>query len=213
MEIRFDHLVVAARSLPEAVAWVESRLGVPMEPGGRHELMGTHNRLLSLGPGRFLEVIAIDPEAPPPGRPRWFDLDSRSMQERLAHGPALVTWVVRTDDIEAAARATAGGKPDILALSRGSYRWRIGVPPGGALAQGGCSPTVIQWASSHPGEALPDVGCRMERLVLRHPEAPATLNALHAAGLDPGEPIEAHRTGLGLEARVRTPHGIVEISA
>ena len=213
MEIRFDHLVVAARNLAEGVAWVESRLGVPMGPGGKHELMGTHNRLLSLGPGRFLEAIAIDPEAPPPARPRWFDLDSPSMQERLAQGPALLTWVVRTDDIDAATRTTAGGKPDILALSRGAYRWRIGVPPSGALALGGCSPTVIQWASAHPGEALADVGCRMERLVLRHPEAPATLHALHAAGLDPAEPVEAHRAGQALEARIRTPRGIVEISA
>jgi hypothetical protein len=61
MEIRFDHLVVAARELAVGVAWVESRLGVPMGAGGRHDVMGTHNRLLSLGPGRFLEVIAIDP--------------------------------------------------------------------------------------------------------------------------------------------------------
>ena len=213
MQIRFDHLVVAARALDEGVAWAESRLGVPMGPGGKHELMGTHNRLLSLGPGRFLEVIAIDPEAPPPGRPRWFDLDSPSMQERLARAPALVTWVVRTGDIEAAVKVTAGGKPDILALSRGAYRWRIGVPPSGALAQDGCSPTVIQWAGAHPGESLPDVACRMERLVLRHPEAPATLQLLHAAGLDPVEPIEAHRIGQALLARIRTPRGIVEISA
>ena len=213
MEIRFDHLVVAARALAEGVAWVESRLGVPMGHGGKHELMGTHNRLLSLGPGRFLEVIAIDPEAAPPGRPRWFDLDSPPMQERLAKAPALVTWVVRSDDIDAAVKATAGGRPDILALSRGAYRWRIGVPASGALAQNGCSPTVIQWSTAHPSEALPDVGCRMERLVLRHPEAPATLQALHAAGLDRAEPIEAQRSGKPLEARVRTPRGIVEISA
>jgi hypothetical protein len=53
----------------------------------------------------------------------------------------------------------------------------------------------------------------MERLVLSPPEAPATLHALHAAGLDPAEPIEAHRAGEGLEARIRTPRGIVEISA
>jgi hypothetical protein len=55
--------------------------------------MGTHNRLLKLGAGRFLEVIAIDPEAPAPGRRRWFDLDAPFMRQRLARGPDLIHWV------------------------------------------------------------------------------------------------------------------------
>lgn len=211
MEIRFDHLVVAARDLQEGVAWVESRLGVPMGAGGRHDLMGTHNRLLSLGPGRFLEVIAIDPVAPPPARPRWFELDDPAMRARLAQGPALVTWVARTDDIGAAIAATASGKPEILALARGDFRWRIGVPASGTLAQAGVSPTMIQWDTHHPSEVLADPGCRLERLVLRHSQAPATLRALRAAGLVDSDPIEALPEGLGLEAHIRTPHGIVEI--
>lgn len=210
MEIRFDHLVIAARSLAEGVQWVEAKLGAPMGPGGRHDLMGTHNRLLSLGPGRFLEVIAIDPDAPPPGRPRWFDLDAPAMQARLARGPALVTWVARAGDIEAAVAATAVGKPEILALSRGPYRWRIGVPASGALAQAGTAPTVIQWLTEHPAAALADVGCRLEKLVLRHRAAGATLDALHAAGLDSAEPVHA-QAGEGMEAHIRTPRGIVEI--
>ena len=43
-----DHLVVAARTLEEGAAWVEAKLGVPMAGGGKHDLMGTHNRLLRL---------------------------------------------------------------------------------------------------------------------------------------------------------------------
>ena len=31
-----------------------------MVPGGKHAFMGTHNCLLGLGPGFYLEVIAID---------------------------------------------------------------------------------------------------------------------------------------------------------
>ena len=65
-----DHLVVVARTLDEGAAWVESRLGAALAEGGKHELMATHNRLLSLGPAAYLEVMAIDPEAPPPARPR-----------------------------------------------------------------------------------------------------------------------------------------------
>ena len=211
MEIRIDHLVVAARALPEGVAWVESRLGVPMGPGGRHDLMGTHNRLLSLGPGRFLEVIAVDPGAPSPGRPRWFDLDAPYMRERLDEGPALVTWVVRTDAIEGAMAAAAVGTPEILSLARGAYRWRIGVPASGALALGGISPAVIQWEGDPPSAALDDTGCRLETLVLGHVQAGAVVSALRAAGLAADEPVKARGEGPALDARIRTPRGIVDI--
>jgi hypothetical protein len=210
--IVFDHLVVGARTLDEGARWVEARLGVAMSPGGKHVAMGTHNRLLSLGPGRFLEVIATDPDAALPGRPRWFELDTPAMSERLARSPALIHWVARTDDIARATEATAAGRCEVLAMQRGNFRWRIGVPPSGSLAQDGIAPTIIQWdAGGHPSEFLPDAGCRLEALVLAHPEARATLQALKDAGLDPADPVLAGNTGRGLSARIRTPRGIVAI--
>ena len=116
------------------------------------------------------------------------------------------------DDIEASLSAVTGARLEILPLSRGAYRWRIGVPPSGALAQAGTSPTPIQWETERPTAALPDAGCRLEKLVLAHPDAPAGLAALRAAGLDPDEPVEARREGPhGLQAQVRTPRGIVVI--
>jgi Glyoxalase-like domain len=213
MDLRFDHLVIAARALAEGVEWVERRLGVDMGPGGKHDVMGTHNRLLALGPGRFLEVMAIDPEAQPPMQPRWFDLDSPAMQVRLARGPALIHWVARTDDIEAAvAAATAtADAPEIIPVSRGKFRWKIGVPSDGRLTAGGISPTIIQWFSAHPAGVLPDAGCRLESLVLRHPEAPAILHRLRFAGLAAEDPVQAHHEGIGLEAHIRTPRGMVDI--
>jgi len=209
--IELDHLVVAARTLEEGVAWVEARLGVAMGAGGKHVLMSTHNRVLNLGSRRFLEVIAVDPGAPPPGRPRWFSLDEPEMAERLARGPALIHWVARSDDIEGAVRATATAETEILSLARGAYRWKMGVPRSGRLAQQGIVPTLIQWEGAHPCDAAPETGCRLERLVLRHPEAARTLHALRAAGLGGDEPVEAREEGAGLEARIRAPKGIVEL--
>lgn len=209
--IELDHIVVAARTLDEGAAWIEHRLGVPTVPGGKHAFMGTHNRLLFLGPGRYLELIAVDPEAEPPPRPRWFGLDAPETIERLEQGPALIHWVVRTDDIGSAIAATALGRPEILALSRGSYRWKIGVPPSGSLALGGIAPTAIQWQGAHPSGELPESGCRLEALVLRHAEAAHTLHVLRQAGLSPDEPVEPRSDGAGLEARIRTPRGIVEL--
>jgi hypothetical protein len=212
MALHLDHLVIAARNLDEDAAWLESRLGVPLSGGGRHEAMGTHNRLLSLGQGSYLEVIAIDPEGTAPSRPRWFDLDSPAMQERLAGGPSLVTWAIRSGDIESTVRDIAGGGLDILPMARGSYRWRIGVPPSGALPQAGTMPTILQWETEPPAAALPDAGCRIEKLLLHHPQAPSTLAALREAGLGREAAVEARNEAPpGVVARIRTPRGIVEI--
>ena len=164
MTRELDHLVVAARTLEEGGAWIAERLGVRTVPGGRHELMGTHNRLLSLGERRYLEVIAVDPEAPPPPRPRWFGLDGAAMKARLEAGPALIHWVERTPDIEEALRDYPEAV-EVLDLSRGEYRWRIGVPPDGRLPCGGACPTLIQWQGAlHPADRLPASGCELLEL-------------------------------------------------
>ena len=209
--IELDHLVVAAATLAEGVAWVEERLGVTMGPGGKHAAMGTHNRLIALGPGRFLEVIAIDPEAPPPGRTRWLTLDAPATRARLEKGPALIHWVVRTDDIVRAVAAISPDAVEILTLSRGDYRWRMGVPRDGSLVRDGIAPTVIQWESRQPAEALAPSGCTLERLELHHREAHSTMQNLRKAGLSTLDPVEAHEGAPALVAHIRAPRGIVAL--
>lgn len=170
-----DHLVVAARTLDEGSRWVESRLGVAMAGGGRHELMGTHNRLLRLDRRRYLEVIAIDPHAPAPARPRWFELDTPAMQARLASSPALIHRVDRTGDIEAALRGSAEAL-DILSLARGPYRWRMGVRPDGRLPGNGAA-TLIEWQGGlHPWDALPETGVSLLELRMRRGALSATFD-------------------------------------
>ena len=170
----FDHLVVAAKTLDEGAAWVESKLGATPVPGGKHPVMGTHNRLLFIGPGRFLEVIAVDPDARDPGRPRWFDLDDPAMRARPARAPALIHWVERTDDMDAALRGYS--QPvEVLPLERGRYRWRIGVPVDGSRPGGGTLPTLIQWEGGlHPADALPDSGIRLDAFTHRDGRLEAT---------------------------------------
>jgi hypothetical protein len=171
--------------------------------------MGTHNRLLSLGPERYLELIAVDPAAPRPPRPRWFALDTAAMAGRLAGGPALVHWVLRTDDIERDAAFGAAG--EVLEMQRGDYRWRIAVPADGALADEGTRPTLIQWLGERPPRALPDVGIRLQRLVLRHSGAPSTLEALRGGGFAQAACVEASAEGPALCAQLRTPRGVATL--
>ena len=161
--IELDHLVVAARSLQEGAEWIERQLGIAPVAGGKHAAMGTHNRLLGLGERTYLEVIAIDEAAAAPARPRWFALDTAPMRARLAMGPALIHWVVRSDDLDADV-AKSDEPLDILSMTRGDFRWRIGVPPDGRLPANGSQPTLIQWeGEAHPAGRLPDSGCRLLR--------------------------------------------------
>ncbi|MCW5636298.1 MAG: VOC family protein [Rubrivivax sp.] len=177
--VEVDHLVVAAATLDQGVAWCESTLGAVPGPGGRHALFGTHNRLLRIDseafPAAYLEIIAIDPDAPRPARPRWFGLDDSALKASLAAaGPRLLHVVVRAAQLDArlAALASAGVDAGIaIAASRekpqGQLRWRIAVRPDGALLHGGALPTLIEWAGVHPTRAMPPTPVRLAGLVLR----------------------------------------------
>lgn len=160
-----DHLAVTCADLGTGADSVAKALGVPLLPGGRHARYGTHNRLLGLGAGLYLEVIAPDPAAPPPPHPRWFALDS-------AGSPRLSAWVVRVPDLAAALALSPPGAGEAVALARDALSWTIAVPPDGSLPAQGGWPTLISWsAGTHPSASLPDSGVRLTRLEILHPEA------------------------------------------
>jgi hypothetical protein len=98
LETRLDHLVVVAPTLSAGAEWVRETLGEAPEEGGSHPRMGTHNALLRLAEDVYLEVIAIDPDAPAPSRPRWFGLDRVGPNDP----PRLAAWVARTNDLHGA---------------------------------------------------------------------------------------------------------------
>lgn len=173
MSTDVDHLIVAANSLDEGAAWCEATLGIVPQPGGKHALMGTHNRLLNLSsdtfPRCYLEIIAIDPEAPPPGRPRWFALD-----QRPPGPPALIHVVARSTMLDMHRWGLIQKRMDPglpVAASRGDLRWQILLRPDGSVVP--ALPTLIQWDGPHPAERLPDQGLRLQSLQLDGLSAPA----------------------------------------
>ena len=199
MQLELDHLAISAATLAEGVAMVEALLGVALAAGGSHPAMGTHNRLLGLGPGLYLEVIAIDPGAVTPASPRWFDLDRFTGPPRLTH------WICRTHDLDSALAVAPPGIGAPVALARGDYRWRMAVPPTGFLPFDDAHPALIEWQGDlHPANALPDSGCRLRRLVVVHPEAAALRRHLGALT----DPRVAFETGQrALMAELQTPGG------
>jgi len=94
---RLDHITVLAPILAAGRVHVQELLGVSPDAGGAHPSMGTHNLLLRLGDSHFLEVLAIDPDALPPPRPRWFGRDNLPRNFE----PFLGAWVVQAADIDA----------------------------------------------------------------------------------------------------------------
>lgn len=199
---RLDHLVIAAAELDPASARIEALLGMPPNGAGRHPTMGTWNRLWGLG-GSYLEVIAIDPEAPSPGRPRWFGLDDPGMQALLAGGPRLVAWVAEPPGLETAAAAlpVSPGRPETH--RRDDLSWTLTIPDDGLPPAGGAVPMLIRWPEgiASPGRSLQARGLSLAALEISMPDT-APLSALPLpAGL-------ALRSGVpGLAATLRLPDG------
>lgn len=192
----FDHFAISAATLEAGAAHVARHLGVGMGPGGAHPRMGTHNRLTGLAPGEFLEVIAVDPDAAPHDRARWFDLDRRAGPPRIGN------WVLRCDDLDAAvARHPAAGR--IVAVERGAFRWRMAVPDDGILPFDGCFPALMQWDTPPP--AFADTGLRMTALTLHHRQAGALRKVVADLLADPRVTIETGPRAIA--ARIDTPDG------
>ena len=206
-----DHIVVAADTLEHGLAHVEAILGVEMPRGGAHPRMGTHNHLLRLGDTVFLEVIAIDPAAPAPLRPRWFQLDDPALQAELRIAPRVLTWVVRTDhiaDVFLASRQPLGA---IEPMSRNDLRWLITFRNDGALVDDGMMPIVIQWPRGpHLATRMPDLGCTLEGFEAAHRDPGAYRRDLASIGADRHVEIRATEPGARayLVVHIRTPHGV-----
>jgi hypothetical protein len=227
MHAQLDHLVIAAASLAEGVAWCEATLGVVPGPGGSHPLMGTHNRLLHIAsaafPQAYLEIIAIEPGKQPsrPGTRRWFDLDDAALQAGLLqHGPRLVHFVARVADAHAALRALAHDehahidRGHLLEASRdtpaGRLEWQITVRDDGQRLFYGALPTLIQWGPVHPTDAMPASGLVMRSLHATHPRAAALDAALSAIGMS-GMAVQSGAPNL--VAVLDTPRGPVTLQS
>lgn len=97
MLLAIDHIVIVVRDLEAAIKSYQ-QLGFTVVPGGRHPV-GTHNALISLADGAYLELIAFY-EAH--SKHRWW--------ATLQQGGGLVDFCMQTDDLrgDTAALRSAG---------------------------------------------------------------------------------------------------------
>jgi hypothetical protein len=179
--------------------------------------MGTHNRLLAIAsaafPKAYLEIIAIDPDAPPPSRVRWFGLDEPATRERLRERPRLLHLVARCTRLDATLAALAAQGIDAgqavaaeRASPNGMFRWRIAGRADGRLLCGGALPTLIEWQGMHPSDHLPASAVALQSLQLGGLADPVVA----ALGLQ-GVPCGAQ--GVALRAAFDTPRGLLQLSS
>lgn len=204
--LNLDHVVLVCANLETGAAWLEKKFGVPLAPGGQHLGFGTHNRLLQLGGGTYLELIAPDPSQAIVARPRPFELDWFCPEV-----PTLVHFVANTKNLDEALTTLFYVPGVATTMKRGELTWKISVPADGKLQQSGTWPTVIEWPPQvHPSQNLAHQGVRLERLVLAMDDI--SHRQLKAVFDDPRiVRVISARPWLGLE--LQTPQGLVFLNA
>lgn len=199
---QIDHIIIGAPDLEEGMEWVLQHIGVRPQRGGRHLQQGTHNALLGLGPGCYLEVIAPDPESDVQG-PLWMELHK-------VDRPRLIWWAARVSDLAAYqehAQLQGIGLGDLRDGQRslpdgGLLQWQMSDPY--RYDWNGLMPFFIEWKSrQHPADSL-DHGCRLLSLEGRHPQSEQIGGILRSLQLDvPVAPADTP----ALMCRIATPRG------
>ena len=141
--MRIDHVIYATRDLEGAAGRIERELGLASLPGGRHEGLGTHNRIVPLG-GGYLELLAVadqqEAEASDFGR---------GLSDHLERaGDGLLGWVVAVDDAAAVARRLGTA---VTTIRRAGLSARLT-----GLAEAMREPFLPFFISREPG--IPDPG-------------------------------------------------------
>ncbi|HTG92415.1 MAG TPA: VOC family protein [Pyrinomonadaceae bacterium] len=180
---RVDHFVYATPDLNRGVEEIEKLLGVRAIAGGRHPGRGTRNALVALGPTAYLEILAPDPEQPPPQEPRPFGLDGLKESK-------LVAWFVKGRDLERLrSEAVRKGVP-LGEVKSGSRQRPDGVhlswhytDPSVRVADG-IVPLFIDWGDSpHPAHTAAK-GATLISLRAEHSDVRAVREMLRRLGID-----------------------------
>ncbi len=208
MHNRIDHFAIGAASLDQGVSAMRAELGVEVPAGSKHDAMSTHNCVMQTGNESFFELIAIDPDAPDPGRARWFTLDDPNTQQRLAERPRALCWVVGTDDLDSVIAASPVDLGEIVDFQRGDRTWRLTVPRDGSLPEGGLIPAFIAWSPGpHPSTGQQDLDVRLKTVNLTHPD-PDKLRAVFEA-LEIAHLAQIEEGDRALAFTLETPKGLV----
>lgn len=201
-----DHLTVIAPTLAEGHTHLRDCLGLDIADGAVHREMGTHNVRLRLGDSAYLEVIAVDPEAPAPDGPRWFGLgDTAAVRAHWERGERLRAWVACSDDFDGHLRDHGALFGETLRLGEVA---RFSLRRDGRLPEEGILPCIIDRAGRNPPSVrMRDFGARLLDFVLEHPE-PTRVRALYERIGIQDAPLVREGPCVRYHARIETPDGV-----
>ena len=198
-----DHLVYVVADLPAAVRHLEKQLGARFTTGGRHPDRGTVNALLRLDAGAYLELLAVDPEAPE-GMSCW--MGAQLLPEDVGHGGVLTRWAWNAgndlESLRACLPQPAEVSEGMRRTARGRLlRWRMTEPGSRPLVS--ATPFLLDWLDTpHPGDTLPASSCRLAKLIVRTPDAFPRFHADDRVEFYPAPHVS-------LEAHIVSPRGEV----
>jgi hypothetical protein len=152
--LRLDHVMYVVADLDGAARRIRFEHGLDSYPGGEHVGFGTHNRIIPLGPGQYVELMAVKDEGVAQRNPV-----GRNILQWADEGEGFRVWCLATDDIDAVAmRLDIEPRPWTRALPDGSeLRWRL-VGAEQAMADPSL-PLFIQWdvpPTDHPSSVTVD---------------------------------------------------------
>jgi len=192
-----DHLVIACADPDAAAAELEAAVGLSATAGGRHDGLGTFNRIVWLADGSYLELIGIEDRdaalRSPVGAAALAALDD--------HGGGLATYALRVDEIGVTVAALEGaGFGPVIHGTRARddgevVRWSVAFPSDRLEVEG--VPFLIEhtYVGAEWGHAA-----LAARATFRHPMgSPVLLARLDLATDDPPSTAALLHERLGLD--------------
>jgi hypothetical protein len=207
--MKLDHIIYIMPNLEVGMDEFEEKFGIRPCFGGKHNGIGTHNALLSLGDDSYFEILTPDPAEK-------LNLDISLEQFQKPH---LIAWAVQSDNIEKDVLSLAGSGFDysaIVPMSRkkengSELKWKLtsGAPHITKHDSVQITPFLIEWLTTpHPATSTPR-GCSLVSLRAEHPDPDKIRPLLELMEI----PIELKKgDSPRLIATIKTPKGIIELS-
>lgn len=194
-----DHLIFACTDPEAAASELEAAIGVSATGGGRHDGLGTYNRIVWLADGSYLELVGVEDREVALKQPVAAAV-VRALDER---GGGLVTYALTDDELELTVNALSGAGSSLGPVTHGARRrpdgelaeWWLSLPEGEIGPEN--VPFLIQHAYSGPEWSYDAL---RERATMSHPMgSPAILVRLDLATTDPPSLAARYHEQLGLE--------------
>jgi hypothetical protein len=177
--VGIDHLILGVDDLEKGMAEFAAKTGVKPVKGGVHPGQGTQNALVSLGSGRYIEIMAPSHE---PGT----TTDARTMFATLTP----MGWALHTDNVGSVVATLRGAAFKVSDVEPGArlrpdgrkLNWQTAGVSGAGLED---APFFIQWGAGtpHPSSDSPG-GCSLETVTMTQPDPGPLARFFRAVKLD-----------------------------